>query len=101
MPFDTEKERRPLKVWEWSFSWRQVGYMSIGLLVFMQMVQWTYNGSLPYYMNILSFFLCLMLFAPAVIFSFLRNTNSGHFMDKHLLYYYRHKKRESGVWRRF
>jgi hypothetical protein len=101
MPFDTEKERKPLKIWEMGFSWRQTAYLSVSLLLFIQLVQWTYNESFPLVFNLIVIFMCLMVFIPGVVFGFVRHTSTGLFLDKYLLYFFRHKKRESGIWRRF
>jgi hypothetical protein len=101
MPFDTEKERKPLKVWEMSFSWRQTAYMVVSGVIFMELCQYTYNGSVPFLVTILVFFLCSLVLIPGIVFSFIRHSSSGLFFDKYLLYYLRFKKKESGIWRRF
>ncbi|MDQ0896344.1 hypothetical protein QFZ80_000172 [Paenibacillus sp. V4I7] len=101
MPFDTEKERRPIKIWELSFSWRQTAYFSIALLTFIQLVQYSYNDSFPFALSFVVFFMCAMVFVPAVLLSFVKHPQSGLFLDRHLIYRIRHKKKESGLWRRF
>jgi len=101
MPFDTEKERKPLKIWELSFSWRQTAYMVINGVIFMELVQYTYNDSVPFFVTVLVFLLSLLVLIPGIIFSFVLHAGSGLFFDKYLLYYLRFKKKESGIWRRF
>jgi hypothetical protein len=101
MPFDTEKERKPLKIWELSFSWRQTAYMVLCGVIFMELVQYTYNDSVPFFVTILIFFLNLLVFLPGILFSFVRHAGSGLFFDKYLYYYVRFNKKESGIWRRF
>ncbi|OXS55071.1 hypothetical protein B1A99_25170 [Cohnella sp. CIP 111063] len=100
MPFDTEKERKPLKVLEMSFSWRQVAYLSVSLLACIQLIQYTYVDSFPLVMNIIIIVLDLLIFVPAIVFGFIKNEATALFLDRYLTYYLRHEKRESGLWRR-
>jgi len=101
MPFDTEKERKPLKIMEMSFSWRQVAYLVGSGVLTMELIQYTYNSHVSFLINILVFVLCLFAFTPGIVFSFFKHPVTGLFLDKHLLYHMRFKKRESGIWRRF
>jgi len=99
LPFDTEKERRPIKLYDWSFSWRQTAYFGGGLLLVLQMFQWVYVDTLSFVINLLFWVMCLPLGAPFVYFALFRNSQTGHYMDRHLWYRIRHKKTQSGVWR--
>lgn len=101
MPFDTEKERKPLKILEMGISWRQGSYLAVCFVIFIQLVQYTYSDSFPLPVMVLIWLMDALIFVPALIFGFYRNQNSGLFLDKHMIYYMRHKKRESGLWRRF
>jgi hypothetical protein len=100
MPFDTEKERKPLKIFELSFSWRSAAYLTVSLLVFMELIQYTYNGSLPFVLNFFIFMMDAFIFIPGTLFSFVKHPQSGLFLDRHLIYALRHKKKQSGMWRR-
>ena len=105
LPFDTEKERKPLKlslkVFEISASYRQAAYLGINLLFFIQLIKWVLSGSMPFFINAISFFLCLVSLTPGIVFSFVKHRETGLFLDRYLWYYFRHLKNESGVWRRF
>jgi hypothetical protein len=100
MPFDTEKERRPVKIYDWSFSWRQTVYFGAGALLLLQLCQWVYTDSLSLIINFVFFVVCLPVVIPFVIFALFRHPQTGHYMDRHLWYMIRHKKTQSGVWRR-
>lgn len=100
MPFDTEMERKPLKVWEFAFSWRQCAYLAVSLVVFIQYLQYVViMPGFSFVISLVLFFLGLLLFSPAFIFGFIRNGSTGLYIDKYLLYYLRHKKNETGIWR--
>ncbi len=101
MPFNTEKERKPLKVWEMSFSYRQLLYIGVSLLLFFQTFEYAYNGSFPFVLNVIVFFMCALILIPGTVFAYIRHPGSGLFLDKYLWFYSRHKKHESGLWRRF
>ncbi|MGI2295619.1 PrgI family protein [Paenibacillus sp. GXUN7292] len=101
MPFNTESERKPLKVWEFAFSWRQTLYIAITLVALIQLGEYVvFKSAFPFTIKIVLFVLCLLVFVPAIVLGFVKNEATGLFLDRYLLYYFRFKKNESGVWRR-
>ncbi|RUS44983.1 PrgI family mobile element protein [Cohnella sp. AR92] len=99
LPFDTEKERRPVKIWDWTFSWRQSAYFGAAVLLLLQLCQWVYTSSLSIIVNLIIWVLCIPVVVPFVVFALYRHPQTGHFLDRHLWYHLRHKKTQSGVWR--
>jgi hypothetical protein len=99
LPFDTEKERKPVKIYDWSFSWRQSAYFGAALLLLIQLCQWVYVDSFGLIINFLFWVMCLPVVAPFFYFALYKHPQTGHFMDRHLWYRFRHKKTQSGVWR--
>ncbi|WP_150274095.1 PrgI family mobile element protein [Paenibacillus tepidiphilus] len=99
LPFDTEKERRPLKFSSFSFSWRQALYLGGGLLLFLQVLQWTYIGSIGFIMNVIIWVMCLPILVPFVVCALMHHPQTGLYLDRHYWYKFRHKKTQSGVWR--
>jgi hypothetical protein len=99
MPFDTEKERRPIKLHDWSFSWRQTAYFGGALMTLIQSCQFVYMDSLDFIVNIIFMVMCIPLAFPFIYFAMFKSPLTGHYMDRHLWYKLRHKKSQSGVWR--
>ncbi|RJG21325.1 PrgI family mobile element protein [Paenibacillus thiaminolyticus] len=99
MPFDTEKERKPVKVYEWSVSWRQATYLGGGSLLFLQVCQWVYTDSVNFLINILFWVMCIPILIPFFVFALMKNSKTGHFYDRYLFYKIQHKRKQSGVWR--
>lgn len=99
LPFDTETERKPVKIYEWSFSWRQTAYLGAGLLLTLQLCQWVYVDSFGFLVNLLFWAMCLPISVPFLLFALIRHPQTGYFMDRHFWYRIRHRKTQSGVWR--
>jgi hypothetical protein len=101
LPFDTEKERKPLKAWNFSISWRQLAYIVTSVVIVSETMQYTMNGDYPLVLNAILFFMNCLGLLPAAILGFKKHSQTDYFLDRHLLIYFRHKRRESGLWRRF
>ncbi len=96
MPFDTEKERKPVK----NLSYRQVAYMAVSLVLYIQLIQFIYTDSMGLFGLVILIFVLLPVNAPFLYFALVRNSQTGYFMDRHLFYYFRHKSTQVGVWRK-
>ncbi|MEF2246397.1 PrgI family mobile element protein [Paenibacillus sp. IITD108] len=95
MPFDTEKERKTIKF----FSYRQVAYLAVSFIVYIQLIQTIYTDSMGFFGMIILIFVLLPVKAPFLYFALVTNSQTGYYMDRHLYYYLRHKK-QIGVWRK-
>lgn len=98
IPFDTEKERKPVKAYDWSFSWRQSAYIGIGLLAYAQCCQWAFIGAIGM-MNLLTFLLLSPVLIIPVLCALVKNSKTGLFLDRHFWNYLNHHK-QTGIWRK-
>ncbi|MEF3313836.1 PrgI family protein [Paenibacillus sp. GYB004] len=96
MPFDTEKERKTVK----NLSYRQVAYIAVAGIIYIQLVQSLYSDSLGFFGMIILIFVLLPIWAPFLYFALVKNPQTGYYMDRHLFYYFRHNSTQAGVWRK-
>ncbi|MYL35497.1 hypothetical protein GLW08_20555 [Pontibacillus yanchengensis] len=97
MPFDTEKERKVIK----GMSWRQGIYALVAGVIYITITsEIVFSGKFPFMMGFILCLLVLPIIAPLIVFAFLKNKDSGYFLDRHILYVLKHRKAQSGVWRK-